>query len=101
MTSHRQSSDTFGGILPSTLSSRYLSIVNQLPEEFSSVVSEMMVHLENIFSLFFEIGSQSRSIAKDDPELLILLPQLLKGRVNKCAPPCLDVKLLPGDRALQ
>uniref|UniRef100_A0A8C6IG43 Transducin-like enhancer protein 6 n=1 Tax=Mus spicilegus TaxID=10103 RepID=A0A8C6IG43_MUSSI len=51
MTSHRQSSGTFGGILPSTLSSRYLSIVNQLPEEFSSVVSEMMVHLDNIFSL--------------------------------------------------
>lgn len=30
-------------------------------------------------------------VTKDGPELLILLPQPLKGRVNGCAPPCLDV----------
>ncbi|XP_029398273.1 transducin-like enhancer protein 6 [Mus pahari] len=58
MTSHRQSNGTFGGILPSTFSSRYLSIMNQLPEEFNSILSEMMVHLDNIFSLaenFFQV----------------------------------------------
>ncbi|XP_029338361.1 transducin-like enhancer protein 6 isoform X2 [Mus caroli] len=59
MASHRQSSGTFGGILPSTLSSRYLSIINQLPEEFSSIVSEMMVHLDNIFSLAIERFSRT------------------------------------------
>ncbi|XP_076775359.1 transducin-like enhancer protein 6 [Arvicanthis niloticus] len=56
--SSRQDKSTFGEILPSNFFSRYLSIMERLPEELHSIFSEMVVHLANITALvenFFQV----------------------------------------------
>uniref|UniRef100_F1LXS4 TLE family member 6, subcortical maternal complex member n=1 Tax=Rattus norvegicus TaxID=10116 RepID=F1LXS4_RAT len=55
-TLHSQSNDTFGGILlkgteASNSSGRFLSIMEQLPEELKIILSEMTAKLNNISSL--------------------------------------------------
>lgn len=56
MTSYSQTNSTAGGIVPSSLSERYSSIIKQMPEELDSVLSEMMIQLDNISILISKIN---------------------------------------------
>ncbi|XP_012978350.1 transducin-like enhancer protein 6 isoform X2 [Mesocricetus auratus] len=56
MASNSQSSGAAGGILPSSYSKRYSSIIEQLPEGLNSTLSEMMVQLDNISSLVSKVN---------------------------------------------
>ncbi|XP_026640882.1 transducin-like enhancer protein 6 isoform X2 [Microtus ochrogaster] len=56
MTSYSQNNGNAGGILPSSLSERYSSIIKQMPEELDSVLSEMMIQLDNISILVNKIN---------------------------------------------
>ncbi|OBS76181.1 hypothetical protein A6R68_17377 [Neotoma lepida] len=58
MTSYSQSNGAVGEILPSSFSKRYSSIMEKLPEELNSILSEMMTQLDSISSLvenFFQL----------------------------------------------